>query len=651
MVSEIKLRSGAYMIKVQTWEKDGRIYFKFPYDAQLMADIKAMQGPKYHGFDKKNPMKAWSVIDSHRNRWWIAYMKGENPFAKYERPLLKIDPVRNCLWKHQVDLLRFWLTNECVAVGAEMATGKTLFSIEGIERIMADDPTIRSSDVWYFGTVGSLRSVQLEFLDWSSSVRPVFMTYDRLRTMIGDPDNPEITVPPRICVFDESSRLKNPNSGRSKAAMALTNLMRAKLEKPWILAMSGSPAPKSPIDWWHQCELVCPGYLKESDTGSMMRRLAYIETAMTKQGQVFPSQKAWKDSENICSHEYKVVIGVEEDDEGNEKDIIGTRYCCAPKNDVVHVDARSNNHHEFKVGVNEIAKLHRRMKGLVEIRFKKDCISLPEKQHRIYQLKPPSSMIRAAKLIAETSPRVVTTLAKLRELSDGFQYTDADTGEKKTCPACNGTGVETGSDENGASISVDCTVCNGALEVSIKTRATDYVTTPKDELLEERLAENEEHGRFVVCSAFRGSLDKIVKLCCSKGWHTIKADGKGWVTYNPDGSRAEWDIQTALRMFSRSVHGPEKMAFTGHPKTMGLGLNLQAAQELLWYSLPFDAEDFIQATDRIHRPGMGDSCTISYAFLLGVDKIVYDNLNNKQDMQSLTMGQIREAIDPEIVRK
>ena len=31
----------------------------------------------------------------------------------------------------------------------------------------------------------------------------------------------------------------------------------------YIWEMSGTPAPKSPVDWWNQCEIACPGFLAE----------------------------------------------------------------------------------------------------------------------------------------------------------------------------------------------------------------------------------------------------------------------------------------------------------------------------------------------------------------------------------------------------
>ena len=75
--------------------KDGRIYFwdgkvgtKTRYG--LMAEIKAMHGAHFHGYDDEGEyakIKVWSVDDCQRNRLQIGYLCGENVYAWFDRPL------------------------------------------------------------------------------------------------------------------------------------------------------------------------------------------------------------------------------------------------------------------------------------------------------------------------------------------------------------------------------------------------------------------------------------------------------------------------------------------------------------------------------------------------------------------------------------
>ena len=81
----------------------------------------------------------------------------------------------------------------------------------------------------------------------------------------------------------------------------------------------------------------------------------------------------------------------------------------------------NQKYHGYVQGVNEVAKLYKRMKGLVHVRLKKDCTDLPDKIYEIIRVTPSQETLRAAKLITKTSRRAIEALTRLRELSDGFQ--------------------------------------------------------------------------------------------------------------------------------------------------------------------------------------------------------------------------------------
>jgi hypothetical protein len=656
------MRAGGYMIPVKMWIEEDRIFFQFGFNRSLMNAIKALENPKWHGFEAKNPRKLWSVKASYRNLWWLKSLQGGNPFERYDAPIIEHKPTRDGLYDHQVQMFQHGATYQSVVWGAEMGVGKSLALIELME-FAARTKDFQDHEFLVVGTKASLKAVRLELQKWKCDVQPVLMTYDRLRIKIKN-ESGDIAIP-KFVAFDECSKLKTANSLRSQAALWLTNCMRDNwMDDMFVVGMTGTPAPKNPADWWHIAEVHCPGFLREANSGALQRRLSWVETEMTMQGQAFPKIKSWKDSEEKCGFVWEEELG--EEDDG--KPAMVERYCTETADHVVHSEEAlvygEEHPHEFVKSVDEVSKLYRRLKGLVQIHFKKDCLDLPDKieaymyyangeWHQALTIDdakpvPARSVVRAAKHIMKTAPRVVTALTNLRELSDGFQYAEEGTGEYKDCKACDATGEEVGLDEDGDEVVGKCVVCKGVTKVETKIRTTVETKNPKVDLLRERLDLHEDNGRYVVCCAFQGSMDIVRNVCNAAGWTVIQADGRGWKVYNKSGVQLPGiSHEDMLRLFAGDIEGPEKLAFVGHPGTMGMGLNLQASCELLWYSMPFNAEEFIQATDRIYRPGMNivKGCTIVYAFHLGTDLVVYANLMQKKELQALSMGAVKEATD------
>ena len=112
---------------------------------------------------------------------------------------------------------------------------------------------------------------------------------------------PEGVLPPHGLICDESSRLKNSTSQRSRAVQRLADMIREKwgLEHGYVIEMSGTPSPKTPIDWWSQCEIAWPGFLREGSAKAMEARMAFMvdqkfETA------AFKKRIGWKDDEQKC---------------------------------------------------------------------------------------------------------------------------------------------------------------------------------------------------------------------------------------------------------------------------------------------------------------------------------------------------------------
>ncbi len=310
--------------------------------------------------------------------------------------------------------------------------------------------------------------------------------------------------------------------------------------------MSGSPAPKSPADWWPQCEIAQPGFIKEGTYQKFKNRLGLIvERTSLITGGVYPHLITWLDDEKKCAK------------------------CGETKEHANHNIAErcfvesSADFHGFESSVNEVSRLYQRMKGLTVVFFKKDCLDLPEKQYRIVHCKPSNDTLRAAKIVASSAPSTIAGLTLLRELSDGFQYQQEQCGWQK-CERCDGVGTRIehvftgrGMEDNDQAGEIwesdeltpeekqqrlmemglgfdeeeaNCQACEGAGEVPQMARKVVPVHCPKEDALVEIMDshDDEDDGRLVVYAGFTGSIDRVQKACMENKWNWIRVDGRGW---------------------------------------------------------------------------------------------------------------------------
>lgn len=265
------------------------------------------------------------------------------------------------------------------------------------------------------------------------------------------------------------------------------------------------------------------------------------------------------------------------------------------------------------------------------MKFKKDCLDLPDKIYKKIRLEPPPSIKAAAKIITRSETNGAQALIKLRELSDGFQYTQTKDG-MKTCPGCFGTGIDHIATQALGTEKV-CANCEGKKEVDNFIRSIREVACPKVEALKELLDEHDDFRRIVIYAGFTASVDRCVSICKAAQWRTIRVDGRGWDT----------DIEKPLEYFQSD--SDERIAFIGHPGSAGTGLTLTKSPSIVYYSNDFNAEYRIQSEDRIHRIGMdvNRGATIYDLFHLPTDELVYNNLQQKRQLQAISMGELQDA--------
>jgi len=513
--------------------------------------------------------------------------------------------------------------------------GKTLSAQEVMER--------SATDYWYWvGPKTSLPNIRREFRKWSMDpmICVEMMTYETLVRKIDDwKADDEL---PRGVIFDESSKLKTPTSQRSKAAQRLADMIRAEYGfDGYVILMSGTPSPKTPLDWYSQAEIAWPGFLREGSVKALEQRLAFMADREYDAG-VFKKRIGWKDDESKCA-----VCGETEIEGPHELDGI----------------TDLDDYHRFEPSKNEVAYMYERLSGLVIIKHKKDCLSLPEKRYRKIVCKPAASTLRVAQAIAASAPNAVTGMTLLRELSDGFQYREVKNGKTK-CPHCpESCGIvhewfdpeDEGRtfraidmlDESLVSQlekrEVDCPRCGGSGEVDKMKRIVREVPCPKTKALRALLEENEEVGRIVIFAGFTGSVDRVTGICRKDGWDVVRCDGRGFqVTTHDDQVVSDVDPLD----YWADVENNPRVAFVAHPESDGMSLTLVEARMAVFWSNSYKPEYRAQAEDRIHRKGMDENlgCTIVDLVHLPTDERVLEIIRENRRLEKMTMGDFTSGI-------
>ena len=625
-----------------TQDASGKIHYKNGFNRVLNNEVKLMSGHGYHGYEgaphrdycvKTFGMdKLWSALDDQHNKFHVQFLEGKNPYSQYKKPLIEVPEFNRPLYLHQGDMTCFILTRKRCVVAGQMGVGKTLSDIQATEMI-------RPQGWWYVAPRSALKAVERELRRWECRERPELMTYQGLVKRMKELEGADFT-PPQKVTFDESSCAKTPTAQRSQAAKMLADAVREHWgDDAYVVLMTGTPAPKSPLDWWFQCEIACPGFLVEGDIRKFKNRLAIL-VDKDFGGGVHKHIDGWRDRDNICT-----TCGKVQDD---------------PIHTVPDEALADGAEHEFKLAKNEVKFLHTRIVegGLVMVKMKKDCLDLPEKRFEQINLEPSKKILQIARMMVNSSPTVAEALTRCRTLSDGFLYEQEKTGEE-TCPICKGSKEahdwELKPEYDGEPISdylddgtimsneefrakffdfnlMSCVKCGGSGMIDTMARHVKEVACPKDDALRELIDSHAEVGRLVTYAAFQGSVDRVAKIYKEMEFETIKWDGRGIHCSVPG-------IEP-LDLFQDEKGSYPRVGFIGHPGSSGMGLTLTASPSCVFFSNTYNAVDRLQAQDRIHRIGMDivRGATIYDLFHLPTDYLVASNLTEKIHRQDLSMG-------------
>ena len=541
--------------------------------------------------------------------------------------------------------------DECICIAVESAeqqyvtddyivTHNTLAAQAVMEKSGADL-------FWWAGPKTSLPNIKRELRLWgfpSDRIQVEFFTYEGLVRVVDEWDGSQPL--PRGFIADEVSRCKNHTSQRSRAANRLAEMIRAKYGfDGYVIEMSGTPAPKTPVDWWSVCEIAWPGFLKEGSPKAMEERLAFMVQAQYDAGP-FKKRIGWKDNEHKCA-----TCGELRDVGPHELDGI----------------TDPDDYHPFTPSTNEVAYLYERLKGLVTVKHKKDCLDLPEKRYRKVVCKPTPSTLRVAQAIVNAAPNAVTGMTLLRELSDGFQYREVQDGMTRCTHCSDGTVSEWSDPQNPERTysavdmlnpdvvvrlvkqTVPCPVCGGSREVAKIVRVSREVPCPKDAALKMLLDENEESGRLVVFAGFTGSVDRIVKLCLREKWDVVRCDQGNFQVFAADSEGDNGGVVSGEEPLDywANLADHHRVTFVANPESGGMSLTLVEARMVVYWSNSFKSEFRGQSEDRIHRKGMdvNKGATIVDLIHLPSDERVLNVLQANRRLELMTMGELTANIN------
>lgn len=573
----------------------------------LKTEIKAMAGAKWHGFDYENPRPVWTASNTDRNWFQLRRLMGEDVYQWFNRPRQEFNS-RHPLLPHQIDMVNGCMTYHYHMLAGWMGTGKTLAAIATME--------LSGIKNWvWIGPPRSRENIANEFQKWNidSSIQVTFTTPESLHKLVAGYRKGELL--PQGMIVDESMCYKNYSSKRSTMGATFASMIRARFGyEGFVILMCGSPAPKSPIDWWSQAEIIWPGYLLEGSVKAFEERMAVMGTVKKDDGQ-FRARITWKDDPEKC-----MVCG--ELKEGHSLD------------------------HSHVPSKDEVGFLCKRLKSLITV-VSVDCLNLPDKIYVIDQCIPSRSLLRAAKAIYNAADTPISALTDLRALSDGFQYRMEQQGTEY-CKTCKGEGQIISYDDDAAQFYVPCPLCDGTLQAPHMVRVALEVPTPKEPALRVRLQECHEHGRVVCFAGFTASVDRVAHICRDEGWTTIRCDSRGWQVKDMKGDSI--DCAGKPLAFWDGLERNRRVAFVANQMSGGVSLNLQAARMAIYWSNDFNPNSRTQSEGRIHRLGMDMNigCKIVDLYNLPVDEYVHNILKSNRKMELLTLGDIEQALKIEL---
>ena len=384
-----------------------------------------------------------------------------------------------------------------------------------------------------------------------------------------------------MMIVDESRRIKDPTSKRTKKALALGDFTTSRR------IASGTIIANGPLDAFGQYQFLRNGLLGTTSYRAFVSEYAELLPAESHVVQHTAGNmrggarfNKWNGGK-MPPVALTVLVDVEYDD-GDRKyfaqagdlnweagaalRITGWRKARNPP----QIVKRDN---EGMPVFRNLEKLRRKIEPYTYRVLKEDCLDLPPKIYQVRNFELTPAMRREYDAI-ESNMRyefpdgeidmynALTLVGKLQQAARGFVYRDGE--------------------------------------------ATPFVD-PKDNPALQLLSDTLEdvQGKFIIWAARRVEIDWINDL--------LKAKGIECVNYH--GGIKDADRDAAIDAFQDPDSGVQ--GFVGTPAAGGTGLTLTAATTAIYYSDDFDLEARLQSEDRNHRKGTVGDCV--YIDLVATD--------------------------------
>jgi len=341
----------------------------------------------------------------------------------------------------------------------------------------------------------------------------------------------------QVVVLDESSRIKSYRSQTTKAGLALAGFRlrgspyRCPTPAVRRYALSATPAPNTPEEWWPQIAFVCGPEQMPFSTNFYCFRAAFFHRVPLG----LTGQALWRFRESMRP--------------------------------------------EFEA----------KLKPWVDVVRKRDALDLPEQIHQVRDVTLSEAeqrtyddfrrdLVLRFKDVEILGDSVLKEIMKLRQLTSGFCYTDT-----------------------------------GAVRIG-------------DSKLRELLSLLEEIGKdesVIVWSVFSEEKEQIL---AALGKRAVALYGK------------TKDREAVIDDFTT---GRAKVLVC-NPRAAGHGLTLTRASYVVYYSLSYSLELYLQSMDRNHRIGQNRTCFYYYLTVPGsIDEVLLNTLRKKQRVADATLSYLK----------
>ena len=113
-----------------------------------------------------------------------------------------------------------------------------------------------------------------------------------------------------------------------------------------------------------------------------------------------------------------------------------------------------------------------------------------------------------------------------------------------------------------------------------------------------------------------------------------------WAREVVNGDTSQKDRSRIFQMFQS---GPEPRILIADPRTMAHGLDLYAAQTVVWYGPVNSTELFLQANKRAHRPGQRHPVTVVQLVSNALEREIFHRLETNTTLQGALLDVVRKG--------